>query len=126
MTITCALSARRGSRCAGPRPRPTLSRARGIWPTDSAPVIRQTDDGHELIQLRWGFPPAKPKGRRSSIFARRNGAFRLGAAWCRPQRRTAHFDLLDRAGQAWQPVRFPGNAATDFLAVVGAIWSYPQ
>ena len=28
----------------------------------SAPVIRQTDDGHEFIQLRWGFPPTKPKG----------------------------------------------------------------
>ena len=33
-----------------------------IWPTDVAPVIRQTADGHDFIQLRWGFPPAKPKG----------------------------------------------------------------
>ena len=26
------------------------------------PVIRQTDDGHEFIQMRWGFPPSKGKG----------------------------------------------------------------
>ena len=33
-----------------------------IWPTDTAPVIRQTDVGHEFIQLRRGFPPATLKG----------------------------------------------------------------
>jgi putative SOS response-associated peptidase YedK len=33
-----------------------------FWPTDTAPVIRQTDESHEFIQLRWGFPSAKPKG----------------------------------------------------------------
>jgi putative SOS response-associated peptidase YedK len=32
-----------------------------IWPTDIAPVIRQTEDGAEFAQLRWGFPPARPK-----------------------------------------------------------------
>ena len=32
-----------------------------IWPTDTAPVIRQTEDGVEFTQLRWGFPPARPK-----------------------------------------------------------------
>jgi putative SOS response-associated peptidase YedK len=33
-----------------------------IWPTDTAPVIRQTEDGIALAQLRWGFPPARSKG----------------------------------------------------------------
>ena len=32
-------------------------------PYDTAPVIRRTDDGIEFVQLRWGFPPARPKGR---------------------------------------------------------------
>jgi putative SOS response-associated peptidase YedK len=27
-----------------------------------APVIRRREDGVELVQLRWGFPPARPKG----------------------------------------------------------------
>jgi putative SOS response-associated peptidase YedK len=34
-----------------------------IWPTDKAPVIRRLEDGlNEFIELRWGFPPARPKG----------------------------------------------------------------
>jgi putative SOS response-associated peptidase YedK len=45
-----------------PSAAPNLEPRDDIWPTDTAPVIRQTDHGHEFIQLRWGFPPAKPKG----------------------------------------------------------------
>jgi putative SOS response-associated peptidase YedK len=34
-----------------------------IWPTDPPPIIRRREeDGVELVQLRWGFPPARPKG----------------------------------------------------------------
>jgi hypothetical protein len=33
-----------------------------IWPTDTAPVFRRREDGVEQAQLRWGFPPARPKG----------------------------------------------------------------
>ena len=34
-----------------------------IWPTDPAPVIRRLEDGtNEFKVLRWGFPPARPKG----------------------------------------------------------------
>lgn len=32
-----------------------------IWPTDVAPVIRRVEGGVELAQLRWGFPPGRPK-----------------------------------------------------------------
>jgi putative SOS response-associated peptidase YedK len=45
-----------------PKAAPNLEPRDDIWPTDTAPVIRQTEDGHEFAQLRWGFPPAKPKG----------------------------------------------------------------
>ena len=45
-----------------PKAAPNLQPRDDIWPTDKAPVIRQTEDGHEFAQLRWGFPPAKPKG----------------------------------------------------------------
>jgi putative SOS response-associated peptidase YedK len=33
-----------------------------IWPTETAPVIRRREEGVELVQLRWGFPAARPKG----------------------------------------------------------------
>jgi putative SOS response-associated peptidase YedK len=43
---------------------PNLEPRDDIWPTDVAPIIRTTEDGAaELVQLRWGFPAARPKGR---------------------------------------------------------------
>ena len=45
-----------------PQAAPNLEPRDDIWPTDTAPVIRQTDDGIEFVQLRWGFPPGRPKG----------------------------------------------------------------
>jgi putative SOS response-associated peptidase YedK len=45
-----------------PKASPNLEPREDIWPTDPAPVIRQTDGGPEFTVLRWGFPPAKPKG----------------------------------------------------------------
>jgi putative SOS response-associated peptidase YedK len=33
-----------------------------IWPTEPAPVFRRREDGVEMVQLRWGFPPAQPQG----------------------------------------------------------------
>jgi putative SOS response-associated peptidase YedK len=41
---------------------PNLEPRHDIWPTDPATVVCRRDDGVELVQLRWGFPPAKPKG----------------------------------------------------------------
>ena len=41
---------------------PNLEPRDDIWPTDTAPIIRQTEDGAEFVQLRWGFPPARAKG----------------------------------------------------------------
>jgi putative SOS response-associated peptidase YedK len=33
------------------------------WPTEKAPVIRRMKDGtNEFAELRWGFPPGRPKG----------------------------------------------------------------
>jgi putative SOS response-associated peptidase YedK len=40
---------------------PNLEPRDDIWPTDTAPIIRATPDGAELLQLRWGFPPGRPK-----------------------------------------------------------------
>ena len=45
-----------------PTAAPNLQPRDDIWPTDTAPVIRQADDGIEFVQLRWGFPPDRPKG----------------------------------------------------------------
>jgi putative SOS response-associated peptidase YedK len=40
---------------------PNLEPRADIWPTETAPVIRQVEDGLEFAQLRWGFPPARPR-----------------------------------------------------------------
>ena len=41
---------------------PNLEPRDDIWPTDAAPVIRRLADGsNAFAQLRWGFPPARPK-----------------------------------------------------------------
>jgi putative SOS response-associated peptidase YedK len=46
-----------------PAAAPNLEPRNDIWPTDPAPIIRRLEDGeNEFAVLRWGFPPAKPKG----------------------------------------------------------------
>ena len=45
-----------------PTAAPNLEARDDIWPTDTAPVIRQTEDGFEFARLRWGFPPGRAKG----------------------------------------------------------------
>jgi putative SOS response-associated peptidase YedK len=42
-----------------PAEAPNLEPRDDIWPTEPAPVIRRREDGVELVQLRWGFPPVK-------------------------------------------------------------------
>jgi len=41
---------------------PNLEPRDDIWPTDHAPIIRSAGGGAELCQMRWGFPPPRPKG----------------------------------------------------------------
>ncbi len=57
---------------------PNLQPREDIWPTDTAPVIRQTDEGIEFAQLRWGFPPAQPKGPPVINFRSENRRFPRG------------------------------------------------
>ena len=46
-----------------PNAAPNLEPRDDIWPTDRAAVIRRLEDGtNEFSELRWGFPPARPKG----------------------------------------------------------------
>jgi putative SOS response-associated peptidase YedK len=40
---------------------PNLEPRDDIWPTEVAPIIRTGEEGVELVQLRWGFPPGRPK-----------------------------------------------------------------
>jgi putative SOS response-associated peptidase YedK len=45
-----------------PRGAPNLEPREDIRPTDVAPIIRALDDGSgEFDEIRWGFPPSKPK-----------------------------------------------------------------
>jgi putative SOS response-associated peptidase YedK len=45
-----------------PTAAPNLEPRDDIWPTEPAPIFRRREDGVEMVQLRWGFPPARPKG----------------------------------------------------------------
>ena len=46
-----------------PAAAPNLEPRDDIWPTDRAPVIRRLEDGtNAFAELRWGFPPGRPKG----------------------------------------------------------------
>src|SRR3712207_1168133 len=40
---------------------PNLEPRDEIRPTDPAPIVRKVEGGVELKQLRWGFPPKRPK-----------------------------------------------------------------
>src|SRR5579875_804574 len=44
-----------------PRSAPNLPLFEAVRPTDFAPVVRPFGEGCELIQLRWGFVPERPK-----------------------------------------------------------------
>jgi putative SOS response-associated peptidase YedK len=57
---------------------PNLEPRDDIWPTEPAPVIRRRQDGVELVQLRWGFPPARPKAAPIINFRSENRHFPVG------------------------------------------------
>lgn len=44
-----------------PQAAPNLPALDAVRPTDLAPVVRPYADGVELVQMAWGFRPAKPK-----------------------------------------------------------------
>ena len=46
-----------------PAATPNLEPRDEIWPTDTAPVIRLAEGGTALLQLPWGFAPARPNAR---------------------------------------------------------------
>jgi putative SOS response-associated peptidase YedK len=45
-----------------PEAAPNLQPLEEVRPTDVAPVIRPREDGVELVSLKWGFAPSRPKG----------------------------------------------------------------
>jgi putative SOS response-associated peptidase YedK len=50
-------------RLTAPGGAPNLEPRDDIWPTDVAPIVRAVEGGQgELVQFRWGFPAARPKG----------------------------------------------------------------
>jgi putative SOS response-associated peptidase YedK len=61
-----------------PTAAPNLEPRDDIWPTDPAPVIRRRDDGVEILQLRWGFPPGRPKAAPIINFRSEGGRFPVG------------------------------------------------
>lgn len=45
----------------GPESAPNLEPRQDIRPTEMAPIIRPIEGGVELMQMRWGFAPPRPK-----------------------------------------------------------------
>ena len=59
---------------------PNLEPREDIWPTETAPVFRRREEGVEMVHLRWGFPPARPKG--APIINLRSGGRRFPKGRC--------------------------------------------
>jgi hypothetical protein len=60
------------------RQRRTWNRAATIWPSETAPVIRRVGEQNEFAQLRWGFPPPRPKASAVINFRSENRHFPKG------------------------------------------------
>jgi len=61
-----------------PEAAPNLAPQEEINPTDPAPVIRGFEDGVRLDELRWGFPPPRPKAGPVINFRSENRRFTHG------------------------------------------------
>ncbi|HEX3918479.1 MAG TPA: SOS response-associated peptidase family protein [Caulobacteraceae bacterium] len=61
-----------------PEDAPNLAPLELIRPTDPAPVVRAFEDGVRLDQLRWGFPPPRPKAGPVINFRSENRRFTHG------------------------------------------------
>jgi putative SOS response-associated peptidase YedK len=56
----------------------------GIFPDDSAPVVRETAEGRELLMMRWGMPGPKAFGEKPCTNIR-NVASPHWRAWLKPE-----------------------------------------
>ena len=57
---------------------PNLEPRADIWPTETAPVLRRSSEGVELVQLRWGFDPGRAKAPPVINFRSENRHFATG------------------------------------------------
>lgn len=63
-----------------PEAAPNLPPLEQVRPTDIAPIIRPCEGGVELVQLKWGFAPFRPKA--SAIINYRSEGRRFGRGRC--------------------------------------------
>ena len=63
-----------------PHAAPNLEPHEKVRPTDKARVIRPRDDGVELVELKWGFAPGRPKS--GPIINFRSDGRRFGRGRC--------------------------------------------
>jgi putative SOS response-associated peptidase YedK len=61
-----------------PEAAPNLAPMEEINPTDPAPIVRAYEDGVRLDQMRWGFPPPRPKAGPVINFRSENRRFTHG------------------------------------------------
>ena len=63
-----------------PHAAPNLEPRDEIRPTDPAPIVRARDDGVELVSLKWGFKPFRPKA--APVINFRSEGRRFGRGRC--------------------------------------------
>lgn len=95
-----------------------------IFPDQMAPVVRNSDAGRELIQMRWGFPPP-PKVGNHPVTNVRNVGSPFWRAWLKPEYRclipmTSFSEYADTQPRK-TPVWFAQSADRPLMAFAG-IW----
>jgi putative SOS response-associated peptidase YedK len=58
----------------------------GVFPDYPAPVIRNTEDGHEMVMMRWGMPPP-PRTGGPPVSNIRNTSSPHWRVWLKPENR---------------------------------------
>ncbi|MFC4171368.1 SOS response-associated peptidase [Microvirga sp. GCM10011540] len=95
-----------------------------IFPDQMAPVVRNSDAGRELIQMRWGFPPP-PKVGNHPVTNVRNVGSPFWRAWLKPEHRclvpvTSFSEYADTQPRK-TPVWFAQSEDRPLMAFAG-IW----
>lgn len=97
---------------------PNLEPQENIWPTDRAPIIRPAPDAEnlELVMMRWGFQPPRPKA--GPIINFRSEGRRFGSGRCLAP--ASHF--FEFTGTRSPKSKWKFTSADDAWFAVAAIW----
>ena len=110
--------AAQGLNLTAPEGAPNLQPQENIWPTDRAPIVRPRadDQGVEMVQMRWGFAPPRPKA--GPIINFRSEGRRFGTGRCLAP--ASHF--FEFTGPKSPKSKWKFTSAQDDWFCIAAIW----